>query len=207
MQILRRFIKDERGSPAIEFAVVAPLFFFLIFAIIEMSLIFFSAVVIEDATLSVVREAKIGMPNKKGVIDPVDYIRQYIRSHAYGLIDPKKLHITTSLQPLSTGDSYSEQPAENCLKLDGTPDLDNPCPCAVGQAFADTDGDGVCDMGPPPLSLGDPGDIIEFKVVYNWKTLVPGVRRLLGGSAGGLIGDTKGNFLIQSGIAIRNEPF
>ena len=203
MQILRRFIRDEKGSPVIEFALVAPLFFFLIFAIIEMSLIFFSAVTIEDATLNVVRQAKLG--NAQAQADPVKFVKDYIRSHAYGLIDPKKLFITTSLQPLSTGSSYSETASEQCQPTINDPL--QPCPCGPGAIIQDTNGNGLCDMGPPPLSLGGPGDIIQFKVVYSWKTLVPGVKQLLGGGPGGVVGDAGGNFLIQSGVAIRNEPF
>ena len=49
-KILRRFRRNRRGSAAVEFALVAPLFFGLLFAIIELSMVFFASQVLETAT-------------------------------------------------------------------------------------------------------------------------------------------------------------
>jgi len=46
----RRFRRNRRGSAAVEFALVAPLFFALIFAIIETSLVFFAGQILETGT-------------------------------------------------------------------------------------------------------------------------------------------------------------
>ena len=48
--ILRRFRRNRRGSAAVEFALVAPLFFGLLFAIIELSMVFFASQVLETST-------------------------------------------------------------------------------------------------------------------------------------------------------------
>src|SRR3981189_691793 len=45
--ILRRFRRNRRGSAAVEFALVAPVFFALLFAIIETALVFFAGQVLE----------------------------------------------------------------------------------------------------------------------------------------------------------------
>ena len=47
---LRRFRRSRRGSAAVEFALVAPLFFALLFAIIETALMFFASQVLETVT-------------------------------------------------------------------------------------------------------------------------------------------------------------
>ncbi|HEY8337871.1 MAG TPA: TadE/TadG family type IV pilus assembly protein [Tardiphaga sp.] len=47
---LRRFRRNRRGSAAVEFALVAPMFFALIFAIIETSLVFFAGQILETGT-------------------------------------------------------------------------------------------------------------------------------------------------------------
>ena len=39
---LRRFRRNRRGSAAVEFALVAPVFFALLFAIIETAIVFFA---------------------------------------------------------------------------------------------------------------------------------------------------------------------
>jgi Flp pilus assembly protein TadG len=44
---LRRFRRNRRGSAAVEFALVAPVFFALLFAIIETALVFFAGQVLE----------------------------------------------------------------------------------------------------------------------------------------------------------------
>jgi Flp pilus assembly protein TadG len=47
---LRRFRRNRRGSAAVEFALVAPIFFALLFAIIETAMVFFASQVLETAT-------------------------------------------------------------------------------------------------------------------------------------------------------------
>jgi Flp pilus assembly protein TadG len=47
---LRRFRRNRRGSAAVEFALVAPVFFALLFAIIETAIIFFASQVLETIT-------------------------------------------------------------------------------------------------------------------------------------------------------------
>lgn len=47
---LRRFRRNQRGSAAVEFAFIAPMFFALIFAIIESAMVFFAGQVLETGT-------------------------------------------------------------------------------------------------------------------------------------------------------------
>jgi len=48
--VLRRFGANRRGSAAIQFALVAPLFFALLFAIVEVAMMFFATQVLETGT-------------------------------------------------------------------------------------------------------------------------------------------------------------
>jgi Flp pilus assembly protein TadG len=48
--VLRRFRRSRRGSAAVEFALVAPVFFALLFAIIETAIMFFASQVLETIT-------------------------------------------------------------------------------------------------------------------------------------------------------------
>jgi Flp pilus assembly protein TadG len=47
---LRRFRRNRRGATAVEFALVAPVFFGLLFAIIETAIVFFASQVLETVT-------------------------------------------------------------------------------------------------------------------------------------------------------------
>ncbi|MCD0416430.1 pilus assembly protein [Rubrivivax sp. JA1024] len=49
LALARRFRRNRRGSAAVEFALVAPMFFAMLFAIIEVGLIFFAGQVLETA--------------------------------------------------------------------------------------------------------------------------------------------------------------
>ena len=48
--LLRRFHRNRGGSAVVEFALVAPMFFALLFAIIETALMFFASQVLETVT-------------------------------------------------------------------------------------------------------------------------------------------------------------
>jgi Flp pilus assembly protein TadG len=58
--VLRRFRRNHRGSAAVEFALVAPIFFGLLFAIIELAMVFFASQVLETATQDSAREIMTG---------------------------------------------------------------------------------------------------------------------------------------------------
>ena len=53
---LRRFRRSQRGSAAVEFALVAPVFFALLFAIIETSMVFFASQVLENGVQEASRQ-------------------------------------------------------------------------------------------------------------------------------------------------------
>ena len=48
--VFRRFRRNRRGSAAVEFALIAPLFFGMLFAIIETALVFFAGQLLEQGT-------------------------------------------------------------------------------------------------------------------------------------------------------------
>ena len=54
-QLLRRFRDNRTGASAVEFAIVAPLFLALLFAIIETALMFFASQVLETITQDAAR--------------------------------------------------------------------------------------------------------------------------------------------------------
>jgi len=62
-RLVRRFARDDKGVTAIEFALLAPPFFVLLFAIIECSLIFFAGQVLESAVDEVGRRVRTGELN------------------------------------------------------------------------------------------------------------------------------------------------
>jgi len=53
--LLRRFRRNRRGSAALQFALVAPVFFALLFAIIETAIMFFATQLLETYTQQAAR--------------------------------------------------------------------------------------------------------------------------------------------------------
>jgi Flp pilus assembly protein TadG len=64
--IWRRFGRSRRGSAAVEFALVAPVFFALLFAIIETAIVFFAGQVLETMTANAARFIMTGTEQKSG---------------------------------------------------------------------------------------------------------------------------------------------
>jgi Flp pilus assembly protein TadG len=64
--VVRRFRRNRRGSAAVEFALVAPVFFALLFAIIETALVFFAGQVLETITQNSARQILTGQAQTAG---------------------------------------------------------------------------------------------------------------------------------------------
>jgi Flp pilus assembly protein TadG len=64
--VLRRFRRNRRGSAAVEFALVAPVFFALLFAIIETAIVFFAGQVLETITQNSARMILTGQAQTQG---------------------------------------------------------------------------------------------------------------------------------------------
>jgi Flp pilus assembly protein TadG len=70
---LRRFRRNRRGSAAVEFALVAPVFFALLFAIIETAIIFFASQVLETVTQDSARQIMTGQAQTQPYTTPDDF--------------------------------------------------------------------------------------------------------------------------------------
>jgi Flp pilus assembly protein TadG len=65
--IFRRFRRNRRGSAIVEFALVAPVFFALLFAIIETGIMFLASQVLETITQSAARQIMTGQAQTGGM--------------------------------------------------------------------------------------------------------------------------------------------
>ena len=64
--MLRRFGRNRRGSTAVEFALVAPVFFALLFAIVETALMFFASQILETVAQESARQIMTGQSQAAG---------------------------------------------------------------------------------------------------------------------------------------------
>ena len=128
---LCRFRGSRRGSAAVEFALVAPIFFGLLFAIIETAMVFFAGQVLETVAQTSARAILTGQAQAQGgsvaacqktpnVVSACDQttFKAYVCTQIPALFDCSKLYVdvvsTTSFTALSLpnyGDSCNFNPS------------------------------------------------------------------------------------------------
>jgi hypothetical protein len=161
--------------------------FLLIFAFIELGMIFFTYSVIEGATSIGSRTGKTGYPSYNRGISRVDYIRNRIQALSLGTINNSRLVITM----LAYRDFSNIGQPEPCIPVTDPP----PCP----NGYNDINENGVWDADQGRADAGGSGEVVVYKVVYKWPILTPIMRQLLG--------DAGGVFFIESVATVRNEQF
>ncbi len=90
-KLLRRFSRNRRGSAALQFAFVAPLFFGLLFAIIETALMFFANQVLETITQNSARMILTGQAQTASYTQTK--FAQYVCGQVPALFDCSKIYI------------------------------------------------------------------------------------------------------------------
>ena len=160
---LRRFRRNRGGSAAVEFALVAPLFFALLFAIIESALVFFAGQVLETVTQDSARMIMTGQA--QGGSYTQSQFKTYVCNRVVALFDCSSgIYVDVRSYPAFSGVNVS-------------PPVDS------GKNF-------VNDMKYCP---GKGGDIVVVRVFYQWPIFVTrfgynladltGSKRLLTGTA------------------------
>lgn len=157
MKRLATLARQDDGATALEFALVAPVLFLILFGIVEFSLVMFASSVIEGATGNAARLSKTGAersttgsPTERAQADSAR-LRQLILERGSGVLKDRNLNIATIPQGGSQGGS-----------------------------------------------MGSSGEIVVYRVTYNWDISTPLI--------GNLIADD-GVFVIGSTTVVVNEPF
>ena len=181
---LRRFRGNRRGSAAVEFALVAPIFFALLFAIIETALMFFASQVLETITQNSARAILTGQAQAQGgsvvacqttpgVVAACDQttFKAYVCSQIPALFDCSKLYVdvvsTTSFTTLSL------------------------------TSFGDS-----CSFNPTGVQYipGGSSQVVVVRLFYQWPLFVTG----LGYNISNLTGNKR---LLVATAAFKNEPY
>jgi Flp pilus assembly protein TadG len=142
---LRRFRRNRRGSAAVEFALVAPVFFALLFAIIETAIVFFAGQVLETVTQDSARFIMTGQAQTGG------YSQAQFKTYVCGKISVlfdcvNGVYVDVQNYPAFSGVSISD-------------------PIDAGKNF----------VPPNNYSPGGPGDIVVVRLFYQWPLVVTGL--------------------------------
>jgi Flp pilus assembly protein TadG len=142
---LRRFRRNRRGSAAVEFALVAPVFFALLFAIIETAIVFFAGQVLETVTQDSSRMIMTGQAQTGGFSQ--SQFKIYVCGKINVLFDcDGGIFIDVKSYPAFSSVSITD-------------------PIDAGKNF----------VPPNNYSPGGPGDIVVVRLFYKWPLIVTGL--------------------------------
>ncbi|WP_439572260.1 TadE/TadG family type IV pilus assembly protein [Phreatobacter sp.] len=140
---IKRFRRDEEGIAAVEFAFVAGPFLFLLFAIIEVAMVFFAGQVLETATSSASRLILTGQAQQQN-FDQTAFKNEICRQTNV-LMDCGGIGVDVRTYA-NFGAASQNRP---------------------------TDGSGAVNFAGMGFTPGSGGDIVVVRVVYQWPVLMP----------------------------------
>jgi Flp pilus assembly protein TadG len=111
-ELLRRFRRNRRASAALEFALVAPIFFALLFAIIETALMFFANQVLETVTQDSARTIFTGQAQQASTTQA--QFATYVCSQVPALFDCSSIWIDVESAASASGVNIN-----NCTDVAG----------------------------------------------------------------------------------------
>jgi Flp pilus assembly protein TadG len=180
----RRRAAGERGTAAMEFAFVAPIFIGMVGAIMEFSGIMFVQTLLEGSAREASRYGITGF-TQEGVSRD-EQIMQIVENNTFGIIDLDELQMDTLVYE-NFGDVGQPEPFtdENANEA-----------YDAGEPFNDINGNGTWDEDMGAAGLGGPGDVVVYRMSYDWSIIIPLFRPFFGDA-----------ITLQANIAVRNEPF
>ena len=171
LALTRRFGRNEDGVTAVEFGFVAVPFVALMFAILETAIIFFAGQALETAVGDTARLIRTGQAHEDGMTETE--FRTEVCQRVFQLFDCAG-GLSVDVRTYATFDS---------IQL-GVP--------------VDEDGNLVTDDF--DFLIGEAGDIVVVRTLYEWPVLVS----MLGNNLGTL---GNGKHVISATAVFKNEPF
>lgn len=94
---LRQYVSDTSGAAAVEFALVAPIFFMTILSMIAYGIYFSAAHSVQQLAADAARTAVAGMNDTERKSLVTDFVNKTTMDHA--LLDKKRLNLTVKADP------------------------------------------------------------------------------------------------------------
>ena len=186
LEALWRLARCRDGATALEFAFALPVVLLLLLGMFEVSMIMFVNTSVEGGLREAARYGITGQTPETGTRE--EAILATLDRYTFGFVDLGVADIT-----FTTYDSFSdvEQPEPwTDTDLDGVYD--------VGEPYSDLNGDGVWSADRGTAGIGDSGEVVLYKIAYDWELMTPYLAPLFGDD---------GVLHMTASIAVRNEPY
>ncbi|MBN8649015.1 MAG: pilus assembly protein [Caulobacterales bacterium] len=175
----KEMAKNRRGSAAVEFAMLIGPFIFMIFALLEIMIIFLMQTTLEAATASEARKIRTGQAQNISAPITQTQFKTNVCAKLHGLADcTNRLFVMV--------ESFATPPAGL-----GSPWADNDL--VIGSAADE------------PWQTSIAGDMVVVRTYYVWPLFAPGVTNALSNFSNGTFGSN--NRILVATSAFRNEPF
>lgn len=185
-QKIRTLGKNDKGSTIIEFAFIAPLLAMFLVAFIEFGMIMFSSILMESGLRDASRFGITGRVITGAT--RLESIVQIIADRTIGLIDMTAVQIDVLVYPnfanVGAGEDFVDGNANATYD--------------VGETYTDSNGNGTWDSDIGVAGAGGTGDVVLYRISYDWPLLTPFASRFIGSGA---------TFPLKASIAVRNEPW
>lgn len=146
-----RFRRNQRGSAAVEFALVAPLFFALLFAIIETGMVFFASQSLETAVQDSARMILTGQAQTAN-LTKITFKKNVVCAHVNVLFD------------CANGIYVDVQSFKSTASSGGFQQVTISDPITNGQFVDNTQ-----------YNPGGPDDVVVVRLFYQWPLFVTGL--------------------------------
>jgi hypothetical protein len=177
-----KWCKRQDGAAAIEFSMLAVPFFFIVIAIIELSLLFAAQAIFQDGVFSAARLIRTGqLQTDESGGDPRDLFRAALCAQEMAIIDCNDIDFT-----VQTLDNFTQEGTSPAMDGSGR------------MATTDADGDGNPD--PLPFDAGGISSVVRIDATYLYPFLTFGLGRFFSDYPGE-------HKLLTSTVIMQVEPY
>jgi hypothetical protein len=173
----------DHGSTAVEFAVLLPLILLFIVGSIETAIVLFIGSTVESA---VMEASRFGITRPREGVSRAERVLEIVGDKTLGLLDMDRVELDTLVY-----DSFAD-----IGKPEPFDDANGNAARDAGESYSDVNGNGQWDADMGAAGLGGGGDIVVYRLRYEWGIITPMLREALGASVTHV-----------SSVALRNEPF
>lgn len=190
--LLRRLCRAESGAALIEFALVLPPLLLLVIGMFEVATAMFVSTSVESALREASRYGITGNQPANGQTRE-QQILQIVQDQTFGFLDPATTVISfktyASFQDVGQPEPFVDTPAPSPL-ANGQYD--------PGEEFTDLNGNGQWDADRGIAGVGNAGDVVQYKVDYDWRLMTPFISQIFGNN---------GVLAMSASLVARNEPY
>ena len=182
----RRGRDSDDGALTAEFAVTAPVLTLAILGTVEFGMIMFVSTLMESGLRDAARFGITGaVPDGQSRLER---ILDVVETRTLGLVDMNGADVQVVIYPsfadIGRGEAFVDG--------NGNGEYD------AGETYTDENGNGQRDADIGVAGTGGPGDVVVYRMAYDWPLLTHMAAPLMG---------QDGAFTLRASVAVRNEPW